>query len=56
MAEPTRLRIHIRLFAMQRELAGTRAVDVEVAPGSTIEDAWTALVADPRNAAVTPAC
>ncbi|HJP88170.1 MAG TPA: MoaD family protein [Candidatus Limnocylindrales bacterium] len=42
---PSRLRIHIRLFAMQRELAGTRAVDVEVALGSTIEDAWTALVA-----------
>ena len=38
------LRIHIRLFAMQRELAGTRAVDVEVAHGSTIEDTWSALV------------
>ena len=37
--------IHVRLFAMQRELAGTRAVDVEVGPGSTIEDAWSALVA-----------
>jgi MoaD family protein len=41
---PARLRIHIRLFAMQRELAGTRALDVDVAPGSTIEDAWSALV------------
>ena len=41
---PARLRIHVRLFAMQRELAGTRALDVEVAPGSTIEDAWSALV------------
>ena len=39
------LRIHVRLFAMQRELAGTRAVDVEVAPGATVEDAWSALVA-----------
>jgi MoaE-MoaD fusion protein len=39
-----RHRIHIRLFAMQRELAGTRAVDVDVAPGSTIEDAWGALI------------
>ena len=29
---------------MQRELAGTRALDVEVAPGATIEDAWAALV------------
>ncbi|HEX2626427.1 MAG TPA: MoaD family protein [Candidatus Limnocylindrales bacterium] len=40
-----RLRIHVRLFAMQRELAGTRALDVEVAPGATVEEAWTALVA-----------
>jgi molybdopterin converting factor subunit 1 len=39
-----RLRIHVRLFAMQRELAGTRALDVEVGQGGTIEDAWTALV------------
>ena len=30
---------------MQRELAGTRALDVEDAPGATIEDAWSALVA-----------
>lgn len=29
---------------MQRELAGTRAVDISVRPGSTIEDAWSALV------------
>ena len=39
------LRIHVRLFAMQRELAGTRAVEVEVTPGATVEDAWAALVA-----------
>jgi len=38
------LRIHVRLFAMQRELAGTRALDLEVAGGGTIEDAWAALV------------
>jgi MoaE-MoaD fusion protein len=38
------LRIHVRLFAMQRELAGTRDVDLELPPGSTIEDAWNALV------------
>lgn len=44
VAAPARLRIHIRLFAMQRELAGTRALDVSVAPGATIEDAWSALV------------
>ena len=44
-ASRTALRVHVRLFAMQRELAGTRALDVEVAPGATIEDAWSALVA-----------
>ena len=38
------LRVHIRLFAMQRELAGTRSVDVSLADDATIEDAWTALV------------
>jgi molybdopterin synthase catalytic subunit len=38
------LRVHVRLFAMQRELAGTRAVDLELPPGSTIEDAWRGLV------------
>lgn len=36
--------IHVRLFAIQRELAGTRAVDLEVSDGATIEDAWVALV------------
>lgn len=45
MTDGRALRIHVRLFAMQRELAGTRALDVEVAAGSTIEDAWAALVA-----------
>ena len=46
-ADPKRdhLRIHIRLFAMQRELAGTRAVDVDVAVGATIEDVGRAWVA-----------
>jgi molybdopterin synthase catalytic subunit len=38
------LRIHVRLFAMQRELAGTRALDLELAAGATIEDAWRGLV------------
>jgi molybdopterin converting factor subunit 1 len=36
--------VHVRLFAMQRELAGTRQVDLELAPGATIEAAWDALV------------
>jgi molybdopterin synthase catalytic subunit len=38
------VRVHIRLFAMQRELAGTRGLDVALPAGATIEDAWAALV------------
>ena len=45
MTDGTALRIRVRLFAMQRELAGTRALDLELPPGSTIEDAWRGLVA-----------
>jgi MoaE-MoaD fusion protein len=37
--------VRIRLFAMQRELAGTRGLEVRLPVGATIEDAWTALVA-----------
>lgn len=40
------LRIRVRLFAMQRELAGTRVVEIGLPAGATIEDAWTALVAE----------
>jgi len=40
----TRLRVHVRLFAMQRELAGTRGLDLELPAGARVEDAWTALV------------
>jgi MoaE-MoaD fusion protein len=40
----TTIRIHVRLFAMQRELAGTRALDVELPPGATIEAAWAEVV------------
>jgi molybdopterin synthase catalytic subunit len=36
--------VRIRLFARQREIAGTREVAVELPDGSTIEDAWAALV------------
>lgn len=39
------LRVTIRLFAMQRELAGTREVALAIPDGATIEDAWEALVA-----------
>ena len=37
------MRIRIRLFARQREIAGAREVAVEIPSGSTIEDAWAAL-------------
>jgi molybdopterin synthase catalytic subunit len=39
------MRVRVRLFAVQRELAGTREVALELAEGATIEDAWSALVA-----------
>lgn len=38
------LRIRVRLFAIQRELAGTRDVRLELPEGATIADAWSALV------------
>src|SRR6478672_5229018 len=38
------MRVRVRLFAMQRELAGTRQVELELGPGATIEAAWEALV------------
>jgi len=38
------MRVRVRLFAIQRELAGTREVPLELADGATIEDAWRALV------------
>jgi len=39
------MRIRVRLFAIQRELAGTREVPIELASGATISDAWNAVVA-----------
>jgi molybdopterin synthase catalytic subunit len=44
MTSETPLRIRIRLFAMQRELAGTRELTVDVPAGATVEDAWAAVV------------
>jgi molybdopterin synthase catalytic subunit len=38
------MRIRVRLFAIQRELAGTREVPLELAERGTVEDAWAALV------------
>jgi len=39
------MRIRVRLFAIQRELAGTREVPIELDSGATIADAWNAVVA-----------
>jgi molybdopterin converting factor subunit 1 len=44
MTAPSAVRIRVRLFALQRELAGTRELPLELREGATIEDAWTALV------------
>ena len=38
------MRIRVRLFAVQRELAGTREVALELADGATVADAWAGLV------------
>ena len=38
------MRIRVRLFAIQRELAGTREVPLELADGGSVEDAWRALI------------
>ncbi len=38
------MQIRVRLFAIQRELAGTRAVPLDLADGATVEDAWRAVV------------
>lgn len=35
----------VRLFAMQREAAGTKELSVDVPDGATVEDAWSAAVA-----------
>ena len=39
------IRVRVRLFAIQRELAGTREVPLELPDGADVEAAWTALVA-----------
>jgi MoaE-MoaD fusion protein len=40
----TGVRIRVRLFAMQREIAGARQLELDLGDGSTIEDAWRELV------------
>jgi molybdopterin synthase catalytic subunit len=39
------LHVRVRLFAIQRELAGAREVALDLGDGATIEDAWSSLVA-----------
>jgi MoaE-MoaD fusion protein len=39
------MRVRVRLFAIQRELAGTREHPLELADEATVEDAWEALIA-----------
>ena len=39
------VRIRVRLFAIQRELAGTREVPLDLPDGATVADAWRGLVA-----------
>ena len=38
------MRVRVRLFAIHRELAGTRELTLKLPVGSTIEDAWRAVV------------
>lgn len=38
------MHVRIRLFAVQRELAGTRELAVDLPTGATVADAWDALV------------
>ena len=37
------MKVAVRLFAGLRELAGTRATEIELSPGSTAADVWPAL-------------
>ena len=38
------VRVRVRLFAIQRELAGTREVALDLDDGATVENAWAAVV------------
>ena len=39
------IHVRVRLFAIQRELAGAREVPIDLPAGATVEDAWAAVVA-----------
>jgi MoaE-MoaD fusion protein len=49
---PVAIRVRARLFAVQRELAGTREVALELPAQATVDDAWRALVE--RHPALAP--
>ncbi|HET7726630.1 MAG TPA: MoaD/ThiS family protein, partial [Candidatus Limnocylindrales bacterium] len=38
------IHVRVRLFAIQRQLAGTRLVELDLPDGATVEDGWQALV------------
>jgi len=42
------MKVAVRLFAGLRELAGTRATEIELSPGSTAADVWPALQLGPE--------
>ncbi|HET7169629.1 MAG TPA: MoaD/ThiS family protein, partial [Candidatus Limnocylindrales bacterium] len=44
MARLTSVRIRVRLFAVQREIAGTREIGLDLPDGATVADAWDGLV------------
>jgi molybdopterin converting factor subunit 1 len=39
------MRVHVRLFASLREAVGREALELELPPGATAEEAWTSLAA-----------
>lgn len=45
MTSDATVQVRIRLFAVQRELAGARELTLALPAGSTVDDAWRALVA-----------
>jgi molybdopterin synthase catalytic subunit len=46
------VRVRVRLFALQRELAGTREVALELPDGGTVETSWAAVIE--RHPALAP--
>ena len=46
------MRVRVRLFAIQRELAGTREISIDLPTGGTVDDAWQAVVE--RHAVLAP--